>query len=157
MNTLRLRLDALEYEWNRRVVSYDETEQYDLFARLFGQVTDQKILLLLGGLASAVVAVLAFIVIRGTPTKSSDPVNRVYARLSRELDKIGLPRQSGEGPYSYRDRVVAARPELKEPMGTLTELYVELSYRQYDEPADKLRQFKKQLLQLRLRLSPLTR
>lgn len=157
MNTLRLRLDALEYEWNRRVVSYDETEQYDLFARLFGQVTDQKILLLLGGLASAVVAVLAFIVIRGTPTKSSDPVNRVYARLSRELDKIGLPRQSGEGPYSYRDRVVAARPELKEPMGTLTELYVELSYRQFDEPADKLRQFKKQLLQLRLRLSPLTR
>ncbi len=160
LNTLRLRLDALEYEWNRRVVSYDQSEQYDLFERLFGQVTEQKILLLLSGLATLVVVTLAIIVIRGTPKKASDPVNHLYHRLSRELQKVGMPRGRGEGPIAYRDRVLARYPELQEPMTELTAMFVAASYRQADDPQSRqrmLRGFRQGLLQLRLKLLPLSR
>ncbi|MFT6294756.1 MAG: transglutaminase-like putative cysteine protease [Glaciecola sp.] len=128
INSLRLRLDALEYEWNRRVVNYDEDVQFELFEKIFGQVTEQKILFLLFGLASVVVIVVAFTVIRFEPKSKRGPVLSVYNKMSKDLEKIGLGRTKGEGPIAYRDRVVAARPDLSGIMMQITRLYVEISY-----------------------------
>lgn len=129
INSLRLRLDALEYEWNRRVVSYDENSQFELFEDLFGQVTEQKILLLLFGLASTVVLAIAFTVIRFEPRRKQGPVIELYNKLSKDLAKIGLERKRGEGPIDYRNRVVSARPDLQGAMLQITRLYIDVSYR----------------------------
>lgn len=129
VNSLRLRLDALEYEWNRRVVNYDEDVQFEFFEKLFGQVTEQKILLLLMGLASVVVLGIAFTVIRFEPRSKQGPIVSAYNKMSKDLEKIGLGREKGEGPIVYRDRVIAARPDLKGPLTQITRLYIEISYR----------------------------
>ena len=128
INSLRLRMDALEYEWNRRVVNYDEDVQFELFEKIFGQVTEQKIIFLLFGLASVVVIVVGFTVIRFEPKSKRGPVLSVYNKMSKDLEKIGLGRMKGEGPIAYRDRVVAVRPDLKGIMMQITRLYVEISY-----------------------------
>ena len=39
LNAMRLRLDAIEYGWNQLVVNYDEDLQFELFEKLFGEVT----------------------------------------------------------------------------------------------------------------------
>jgi transglutaminase-like putative cysteine protease len=129
INSLRLRLDALEYEWNRRVVNYDEDVQFELFEKIFGQVTKQKILFLLFGLASVVVIVVASSVIRFEPKRKRAPVLSLYNKMSKDLEKIGLGRMTGEGPIAYRDRVVAARPDLRGIMMQVTRLYVEIAYK----------------------------
>ena len=129
LNTMRLRLDAIEYAWNRTVVNYDEDVQFELFERIFGEVTEQKVLLLLFGLAGLVMAAVAFTVIRIEPSLQRDPVARLYLRVCREFDKIGLGRKPGEGPLSYRDRIVDARPELTELIEELTDFYIALNYR----------------------------
>ena len=136
INSFRLRIDALEYRWNTQVVNYDEDVQFELFEKIFGQVTEQKILFLLFGLATAVVLGVAFSVIRFEPRSKRGPVVSLYNKISKDLEKIGLGRIKGEGPITYRDRVIAARPDLRGSMTQVTRLYVEISYqhRQVQEP-----------------------
>ncbi len=127
-NSLRLRLDAIEYEWNRRVVSYDNEERIDFFENLFGEITDQKVVIVLLILATAVIIAVSLTIIRLEPRRKQNPVIKLYRSVSSELERVGLERQRGEGPISYRDRVVEARPELAEVMTELTRLYVAVSY-----------------------------
>ena len=161
LNTLRLRLDAIEYEWNRRVVNYDEDVQFELFERLFGQVTEQKVLLLLMSMAGLVIIAIGATVIRVEPRSRRDPVNRLYFGITRELGKVGLGRAPGEGPLSYRDRVIAEQPQLAEIMTELTELYVDLCYRRQAQNPEQLQQalkmMKVQLNKLRFKLMPMPR
>ena len=140
INTMRLRLDAIEYEWNRRVVNYDEEVQFELLSEVLGEVTEQKVLTLLVVLAAVVVAGIALTVITGIPRRQQDPVNRLYRQVDRELGRVGLGRQRGEGPLDYCRRVVAARPELTEAMGELTELYIDINYRHAELPAQQRKQ-----------------
>ncbi|MFM1897256.1 MAG: hypothetical protein RLZZ385_2330 [Pseudomonadota bacterium] len=128
INSLRLRLDAIEYEWNRRVVSYDEEVQFQLFERLFGQVTERKVLMLLLGAGALVVFCVALAVIRIRPDRRHSAAEKLYLEFCRRLANAGLPRQRGEGPMDYCRRVSARRPDLAEQMGQLTELYVKLNY-----------------------------
>lgn len=161
LNTMRLRLDAMEYEWNRRVVNYDEEVQVELFERLFGEVTEQKVLLLLMGLAGIVIVAVGFTVIKIEAASKHDPVTKLYLRVNKELEKVDLGRMLGEGPLSYCDRVTAARPDLAGVMQQLTELYVELSYCSKPATAEQLKhqlqEFRQLLNRLKLNLSPLAR
>ncbi len=160
IRTLRLRLDALEYEWNRRVVNYNEDVQFEFFEKLFGQVTEQKVLFLLMGLASLAILAAGLSVIRLDFGNRKDPVSRQYLSLCRELEKRGLKRQPGEGPLAYRDRVIAARPEIAEIMNELTTLYISVMYETKSARPDKLRSaalsLRKMLSQLKSNLNKKT-
>lgn len=161
INTLRLRLEGLEYEWNRRVVSYDEEVQVELFERLFGEITEQKVLFLLVGLASIVMLAVTFSMVKIGNRREIDPVTKLFQTLSDELGKIDLARRTGEGPLDYRNRVVAARPELENVMDGFVKLYVAITYR---NPANndqmrrkQLKALKQQLLLFRGTFSPMGR
>lgn len=156
MNVLRLRLDALEYEWNRTVVSYDSEVQFEFFERLFGEVTERKVLTLLIIGAAVVLFFVGLTVIRIRPDKRVNPATRLYLRYCRELARLGLPRKRGEGPTDYCHRVVALKPELAIDIQMLTRLYVEFSYASSAGDSAKpdkqlLQQFRKMLNRLRLR------
>ena len=161
INTLRLRLDAIEYEWNRRVVNYDEDVQFELFERLFGDVTEQKILILLIGLAGIVIVAVGFTVIRIEPRSKHSPIVKAYLNIGKELEKVGLGRRQGEGPLDFCDRVVDARPELAGVMTELTDLYISLSYRSKSPSSEQqkrdLKHLKAALNELRFKLSPVAR
>lgn len=161
INALRLRLDAIEYEWNRRVVNYDEDVQFRLFQDLMGDVTERKVILLLTGLTTLACAVIALTVIKFEPRSRRAPVNRLYRSLSQELGRIGLARERGEGPLAWYARVSAARPELEAQMRELTELYLQMNYRERGvdtaQLPERLKRLRRQLLQLRLRVLPLQR
>ena len=159
VNTLRLRLDAVEYEWNRRVVNYDEEIQFELLERLFGEVTQQKAVFLLIGLAGIVILGVGISIIRIDSGTKQDPVAKLYQTVSNELAKVGLERQFGEGPIDYCNRVCSAKPELKEVMETLTELYIAMNYRNAGESdsevSSQLQDFKQSVKQLQHSLSPI--
>ncbi len=131
INAMRLRLDAIEYEWNRRVVNYDEDVQFEVFEQILGEVTEEKVLMLLIGLAGVALVVVGFTVIRFDPPSPQTPINKFYRQvLCKELKKIGLERAPGEGPQAFCQRVSRERPELAQAMGEITDLYVQLNYRE---------------------------
>ena len=158
LNTLRLRFDALEYEWNRRVVNYNEDDQFELFQELFGDVTESKVLLLLSLMASIVIVAIGLAVIRIDLNPNRDPVVKLYLAMCNELGKVGLARKKGEGPIDYRDRVIAQRPELESIMTKITERYVKLCYNakfpNESQQKSQLKELKSMVSQLRLQLSP---
>lgn len=160
INTLRLRFEGLEYEWNRRVVSYDEEVQVELFERLFGEITEQKVLFLLIALTLLVMLAVILSAVKIGPRRRSDPFVKLFQALSDELEKIGLARLTGEGPLDYRDRVIANRPELEHVMNDFIKLYVSITYK---SPASneqlqrkQLKALKQQLVLFRNAFSPLS-
>lgn len=161
LNTIRLRFDAFEYEWNRRVVNYNEEVQFEFFERLFGNVSESKILGFLGFSAVLVILLVSLTVIRFKPRTQYDPANKTYIKLCAELERAGLPRQRGEGPLDYCRRVASARPDLAEDMWNSTRLYVRLNYRCLDDDAKQrerlLSRFKRHSLALKINLMPINR
>lgn len=159
INALRLRLDAMEYEWNRRVVNYDEEVQTDFLTNLLGEATEQKMLMLLVGLAVLVIGAVSLTIVRIEPRNQRAPVDRLYTQVGKELAKIKLGRQRGEAPLHYRDRVIAARPELAELMTELTQCYMAVNYRDTElsdrDRKQHLAQLKSNLTQLKMKLLPM--
>lgn len=139
LNSIRLRLDAIEYGWNKRVVNYDEDAQLEFFEQIFGEVTDQKVLFLLIGLTSIALTAIAFTIIKIEPKSKRDPLDRFYLKVCKELAKINLGRRAGEGPNDYCNRVSEARPELRAAMHEITELYVQLCYAEKSPSSEQLR------------------
>lgn len=130
LNAMRLRLDAIEYEWNQLVVSYDEDVQFELFERLLGDVTEQKVIILMSALAMIVIIGVGLSIVNLEPRVQRTPLNRFYRSVCKDLAKKGLERKPGEGPIEFRDRVCNHKPEWAYEMKALTNLYVRMNYEQ---------------------------
>lgn len=145
INSLRLRLDALDYAWNRWVVSYDEDLQLSFLEGLFGESVQKKLVWILVGSTSLVFGLLAFIVLRGGVKDRHDKATRLYLSISDNLRQHGLARERGEGPRDYAQRVALARPDLAVSMRELTELYMQLNYHDPEQEAMAREALMKQL------------
>ncbi len=128
LNALRLRLDAMDYAWNRWVISYNEDLQLQLMASVFGERAADKLFLALGGALMAFFAIAAYFLLRGRRANRYDAVTREYLRLAGDLALAGLPRQRGEGPLDYCARIAGQRPEFAAQMEDVTSRYVALCY-----------------------------
>jgi len=153
LNTLRLRLDAIDYAWNRWVVSYDQDLQLAFLEDVFGEKARSSLLWALGVSTTLLFSVAAFFLLRGGQRQLRDPVTRGYLALAADLAAMGVPRRTGEGPLDYCTRVSAERPELAVAMQTVTRLYVQLCYGEQGVCSEELRQeFRMTLQTLRLRV-----
>jgi len=149
-------VDAIEYEWNRRVIGYGQETQLELFEDLFGEVTSRKVIMLMVASTSIVLFLVGLSVIRVRSDKKGSKIENLYRDCCRDLARIGLPRQQGEGPMDYYHRVIQLHPEFEVDLGKITDMYIKLNYRSWDEgPKDYGKSFKTALLQFRLKLAPI--
>jgi len=156
LNTLRLRLDAIEYEWNRRVVGYGQETQFELFENLFGEVTSRKVITLMVVTTSLALLFVGLTVIRLRSDNPGSKIEILYRDCCRDLGRIGLARQQGEGPMDYYQRVIQQEPSLGPDLAKITDMYINLNYKPLAEgPREYLRIFKKELRLFRLKLTPL--
>ncbi len=125
---LRDGLDALNNAWNQWVLGYNNIRQQRLLQRLgllrFGWSGAAAVL------AAAFAAVLGLvalqILVRGETTK--DPLLRLYRRVERRLERLGLVRNPYEGPQTFARRIATLRPDIAPALSTITDLYVALRY-----------------------------
>lgn len=73
-----------------------------------------------------------------------DPVQQAYSLFCSRLGKNGLIRQSDQGPIDFANGCVKKRPELKQEIVAITELYVQLRF-QRQTPATTLAAFKQRI------------
>lgn len=161
LNALRLRLDAVDYAWNRWVISYDEERQVDLLDSLLGKQLRERLFLVLGAVLALFFLIAAFFLLRGADAQARDPATRLYLRLLAELADRGIKRRRGEGPHDFCERFACQQPELAGDMGRVTELYVQCSYGHEGNSADReqlLQELMARIRTLRLRVaSPVRR
>jgi transglutaminase-like putative cysteine protease len=132
LNTLRLKLDSLDYAWAKWVLGY-ENIQNDFLMGLLGSVNPQRIalfLLLAGGIALLPVFITLYL---GREKNTRDQLDRLFLQYCLRLEKIGLPRQSGEGPRDYAQRISLQAPNLGGQVESLTRLYESARYAEQQE------------------------
>ena len=152
LNTLRLRLDAMDYAWNRWVVSYDEDIQLQFLEAMFGSKAKQALIYALGVSLLLFFIIAAFFLLRGRKRETHDAATRLYLRLAADLAGLGLGRKRGEGPLDFASRVAKTRPEIAADITGITALYVRLTYAEQVQE-DSFIELQQCVLALRLQLS----
>ena len=119
--------DAATTEWDNWVVDYNGRRQAELLRRLGLRDAGPVAL----GLATLILAVGALSLVRalgGRARRAHDPARRAYERYCRRMERIGLARAGGEGPYDFGVRARRARPDLDTAITAITQCYIECRY-----------------------------
>lgn len=128
LNDLRLRLEMIDYAWNRFVLNYDEDAQARLFGELFGVVTRLKIALISIAALLLVLGCSAYLVFRQQPRAAQLPATRHYLRFCDYLAGLGFERHRGETPLQYQQRLVERYPQWAREIVDITQCYVALVF-----------------------------
>lgn len=129
LGKLRLMADYVDYLWFKNVVSFNRDDQNQLFRKLLGEVTPQRIALLLGAVGGMVILGLSgWLLLTQKPVRRLDLVDRSYDRFVRKLEKRGIQREVGEGPETFARRAQQAIPDQAQNINVINDLYSQLKY-----------------------------
>lgn len=126
-NHLRLKIDALNYQWSRWVLNYDRDSQQHFFERWREWINWQLTGALLVGLT---VLLLAFFQLRlFLQYKQRDKVDVLYQLFMKKIQAAtGLKIQAGETSGQFALRIASQHRELGVPIKTITALYERIKY-----------------------------
>jgi transglutaminase-like putative cysteine protease len=129
LHRARLTWDSLANSWNQAVLGYTLDRQRQLMQRVgIDDATWKSLVTVMFIVTGAITLVLAALMLRKLHAMRPDPIAAAYARFCERLARRGLARHPSEGPDAFRKRAAAARPELAQPIGTISELYIRLRY-----------------------------
>ena len=150
LNDLRLRLEMIDYAWNRFVLNYDQESQFRFFSNLFGEVTRNKIIMVLLGFLALVVAFVAFTVFRQPAYAKAPPATRLYRKFCAYMASQGFPRNIGETPMDYLQRMSEVNPQWTAPMKEITQIYNELAFVNTEADPEQIRYLEHKVRKFRL-------
>jgi protein-glutamine gamma-glutamyltransferase len=128
MSEVRLAWDSINYEWDLRVLNFDQDTQRGFLSTIgLGDVKWTKILV---GVALAILLVLALLglLLRRPGRFRADPIGRWYARFCKAAEAGGIRRESWEGPKDFGERTAARFPGQAAEIREITSLYIQFRY-----------------------------
>lgn len=127
LRDLRFHWDAAGNAWNQWVLGYNPERQLDLLARLGMRSPDwRSMTVVMTILCSVVLAALtAWALLQ---RRRSDPAQAIWRRLTRRLERRGIPFLPWEGPLAYARRAAALHPELGGKLAVIAKLYAQIRY-----------------------------
>ena len=157
LNTLRLRYDALTYQWQTWIVGFDNERQFDLLRSFFGETTAKAFaIVLLGSLAFVLLAVAISLFV-GRETHPQSQLEKQYRLFSMRLARLGIIRDPGETPSLFAQRAAKALPDYAEPLCQITRLYNQLAYGDAQSSAGNAAENLQQFVRMISRFRPKTR
>lgn len=110
MNWLRLRLDQLNYQWQKWVVNYNQSDQFDFITRVLGEYSLLRIAMILVGAMIVVSVGLVLYFWWFYFSRILHEEEKRYIRALRLLALLGYHRSPGEAPSAYQRRVAGMLP-----------------------------------------------
>ena len=132
---IRLAWDNVNYQWDLRILGFDEVNQQAAFRTLgFGGFAWVEILVWVAAVIALILGSIGLWQRRpGRPPP--DEAARAYARFCRALAAAGLPREPCEGPARYGERAAACFAPQAAAIREITALYTRLRYAPGAPPA----------------------
>ena len=125
---VRLAWDALNYEWDTRILGFDADVQDSLLASV--GIASRKPLLLITEtfiVAAALLAIYAgWMQLRTRPRV--DQVKTLYERFCRQAARLGVRRHSWEGPLDFSTRAAEFLPAKSRHIREISNTYIALRY-----------------------------
>jgi len=128
LNGLRQQLDSLQYGWQRFVLNFDSETQQNFLKNLFGEMSIQKTMLVVGGLFGSIT--LLWVGFLGLAKKQNieAPEHRLYRRFCDLLAKKGVKREIAQTPEAYSQLAASQLPIFAEVINEFTHSYSTLCY-----------------------------
>ncbi len=128
LDSLRKMLDSTQYAWRRFVLGYDSEQQAQFLEQLFGEITVQKIALIVGGFFAGIL--LLWVGFLGLSRKHSHEAieHQLYRRFCQRLEKHGIKRKASQTPYAFSQLASNQLPELAHEIKTFSRLYASICY-----------------------------
>jgi transglutaminase-like putative cysteine protease len=150
LNDLRLRLEMMDYAWNRFVLNYNQDMQLNLLNRLFGTLTQAKVLLAAVSFMLLLGAFIALTVFRKSSQATKSPALVQYLRFCNYMASRGYARMPGETPLHYLERVSQINPQWANEMRTITRIFTELAFTGEGNNPQKLQQLRRTVRRFRI-------
>ena len=153
-NALRKRIDSIQYQWRRFVLGYDDEAQAKLLNRLFGEMSVQKIAIIVGSFFSAIILLWVIFLGLGRRHPKEAVEHQLYRRFCVLLEKQGVARKPSQAPHQFSQIASAQIPQLKDSIDTFTSIYSTLCYQpdqemRYQQQINRLKILLKKIKQYR--------
>jgi len=107
LDWLRIRYDALAFQWQTAVVGFNNRRQLDLLTGWFGEIKVSWFTLILLGSWALVLAPLSWIMNRNSRRSARIPEEEQFVVVANGLAKRGFSWSKGESPQLFLNRMVA--------------------------------------------------
>jgi transglutaminase-like putative cysteine protease len=128
LDSLRKMLDSTQYAWRRFVLGYDSDQQAHFLEQLFGEITVQKIALIVGGLFAGILLLwVGFLGLIKKHTREAIE-HQLYRHFCKQLAKHGIKRKASQTPDAFSQIASGQLPELAHEIKTFSKLYSRICY-----------------------------
>ena len=110
VNWLRLRYDAMAFQWQSFIVGFNSDKQLDLLKDWFGEIRVSWFVAVLLGSGALVLIPLTLWINYTRRVSNRLPVEQDFAALCLQLEKYGVVREHGESPYGLLERANSQIP-----------------------------------------------
>ncbi len=152
INTLRLRYDALTFEWQSWVTSFDGQAQVDFLRGVLGEISVSRSLAVLLGSGVLTMGLVSLLLFRDRRRIPRPAFEQELHRYQQVLWRRGLEPIAGETPAQLTERAVERWPGQEEQISSLYRALASLVYGGRHSYVDQQRQ----LREMRRRVRSLT-
>ena len=139
LRNLQLAWEAVSFEWDSRVASFDQETQHSFFLGLgWPDTRPLRLLAWLAVIAAGLFGAQA-LWMRWRTRIRRDPLKMWYERFCRNVAALGVQRQPWEGPSQFAERAAVSLPAHAERIRRAAGLYVSLRYSPAPAPAEQAR------------------
>ncbi|MFE8069730.1 DUF3488 and transglutaminase-like domain-containing protein [Marinobacteraceae bacterium S3BR75-40.1] len=126
---LTLRLDAMNYYWNRWVAGYQGEDQKSLLGMLPGKADLQSLALWTAGIFAGFVALFTFVTLWRGRRRPRGVEFKLYARWIKGLRQLGVSPKPGDTPLTLAEKAGSLYPEQATALRGYAERLNDLLYR----------------------------
>lgn len=153
LSAFRLRLDAINYQWQKWVVNFDTARQMSVLKGLIGKITPLRVALFMLSAMGIILALVAVSVLRHRVSPNQRVEDRLYWQFCQRLERQGLVRAAGEAPGDFAQRIATQQPELAHAVNKITQCYQAIVYADINDPL-LLKELKRLVRNFKPQLAP---
>jgi transglutaminase-like putative cysteine protease len=145
INSLRLKMDSLNYLWHRWVLSYDKDRQKSVLGNWFNSASYKDMLSwLAGGIVALFLAMGVLLLIR-QPRHRASPLLKRWHKLQQAAAPLNMPSSPGDTSRAWLMRLAERLPELRPSLMALANRMDESLYIEAEQNAERDAQLLKQI------------
>ncbi|MGB1008730.1 MAG: transglutaminase TgpA family protein [Thiolinea sp.] len=128
LNNLRKQIDTLQYGWRRFVLGYDQQSQADFLRSLFGQLSIQKIAIIMIALFASIGLFWVLLLGLNRSRDKLPPEQKIYQRFEKLLARQGIQRKRGQAPGDFARLAASRLPGQAEVIMDFNNIYEQICY-----------------------------